>query len=100
MATTVAMTFNFFVNNVLTYRDKRLKGLSQTLKGLLSFYAVCSIGALSNVGVASVLFEQELFMVALGDRWDFGWRGVELRAYLQLHLAEIVESQLTLLRKR
>ena len=37
----VAMTWNFFLNNVLTYRDRRLHGLA-ALKGLISFYAVCT----------------------------------------------------------
>jgi len=55
-ATAVAMTFNFFVNNLLTYRDRRLRGLLPVMRGLLTFYAVCSIGAIANIGVASVLF--------------------------------------------
>jgi dolichol-phosphate mannosyltransferase len=58
-ATLVAMTYNFFINNLLTYRDKRLQGLWPKMQGLLSFYAICGIGAASNVGVASVLFERE-----------------------------------------
>ena len=58
-AAAVAMTFNFFVNNALTYRDRRLKGVRQLLAGLLSFYAVCSLGALSNVGIAAFLFGRE-----------------------------------------
>lgn len=60
-ATIMAMTFNFFVNNALTYRDKRLKGWRQ-LRGLLSFYVVCSFGAIANVGIAEVMF-------AKGDSW-------------------------------
>jgi dolichol-phosphate mannosyltransferase len=55
-ATLVAMTFNFFLNNVLTYRDKRLKGFWPLLRGLLSFYLVCAIGAVSNVGIANFMF--------------------------------------------
>jgi dolichol-phosphate mannosyltransferase len=51
----VAMTWNFFLNNLLTYRDRRLKGVG-VLKGLLSFYAVCSVGAVANVGVASWIY--------------------------------------------
>ena len=51
----VAMTWNFFLNNLLTYRDRRLRGLG-ALKGLLSFYAVCSVGAVANVGVASWIY--------------------------------------------
>jgi dolichol-phosphate mannosyltransferase len=59
IATVVAMTFNFFANNLLTYYDKRLKGFWPVVRGLLSFYAVCAIGAFSNVGVASVLFVRD-----------------------------------------
>ena len=51
-----AMTFNFFVNNFLTYRDRRLKGLKNIFLGLLSFYAVCGFGAVANVGIASFMF--------------------------------------------
>lgn len=54
-ATVVAMTTNFLLNNVFTYSQQRLKGW-RLLAGLLGFYAVCSIGALANVGVASWLF--------------------------------------------
>ena len=39
----VAMTSNFILNNFLTYRDQRLKGLA-ILRGLLLFYLVCSVG--------------------------------------------------------
>lgn len=52
----VAMTTNFAFNNALTYHDRSLHG-SAFLRGLLSFYAVCAIGALANIGVASALFE-------------------------------------------
>jgi dolichol-phosphate mannosyltransferase len=55
-ATIVAMTTNFFLNNALTYRDKQLKGFSSLALGLLSFYAVCGVGAFANVGVADFLF--------------------------------------------
>jgi dolichol-phosphate mannosyltransferase len=57
VATLVAMTSNFLLNNLLTYRDQRIAGW-RVLPGLLSFYAVCSIGALSNVGVSSWLYAQ------------------------------------------
>ncbi|WP_347303970.1 glycosyltransferase family 2 protein [Croceibacterium sp. TMG7-5b_MA50] len=55
-ATGVAMVFNFFVNNLLTYRDRRLKGFVAVTRGLLSFVTVCSVGAIANVGIAEVLF--------------------------------------------
>jgi len=52
-----AMTFNFALNNRFTYRDRQLKGFSW-FTGLLSFYAVCSIGAVGNVGIGSLVYEQ------------------------------------------
>jgi len=52
IATLVAMTSNFFLNNKLTYRDQQLKGFA-AVKGLVLFYLVCSMGAVSNIGVAS-----------------------------------------------
>ena len=55
-ATLVAMTFNFFVNNTLTYRDRRLKGFWPVARGLVSFVLVCSVGAIANVGIANYLF--------------------------------------------
>jgi dolichol-phosphate mannosyltransferase len=58
MATVVAMTSNFFLNNWFTYRDRRLKGL-RLLRGLFSFYVVCSVGAFGNVGVASYVFHAD-----------------------------------------
>jgi dolichol-phosphate mannosyltransferase len=54
----VAMTFNFYVNNLLTYRDKRLRGW-KALRGLLSFYLVCSVGAFANVGIAEYIHGQD-----------------------------------------
>jgi dolichol-phosphate mannosyltransferase len=58
LATAVAIAGNFFLNNTLTYRDKRLKGPGPVLLGLVSFYAVCSVGAVANVGIANFLFVQ------------------------------------------
>lgn len=55
LATVVAMTSNFIINNEITYRDARLKG-AKFLVGLVTFYVVCSIGAFGNVGVASWLY--------------------------------------------
>lgn len=55
-ATVVAMTSNFTLNNLFTYSDRRLHGL-QALRGLISFYAACSLGALINVALAGWLAE-------------------------------------------
>lgn len=51
-ATMVAMTWNFLLNNQLTYRDRRLRGFA-FLTGLVTFYVVCFVGTIANVGVAS-----------------------------------------------
>jgi dolichol-phosphate mannosyltransferase len=53
-ATLVAMTGNFMLNNLFTYRDRRLRG-RRLWTGLVSFYAVCGAGAAANVGVAAHL---------------------------------------------
>jgi dolichol-phosphate mannosyltransferase len=55
IATLTAMTGNFLLNNVLTYRDRQLSGLPM-LRGLLGFYAVSAFGAVANVGVATWLY--------------------------------------------
>lgn len=54
-ATMVAMTTNFFLNNILTFRDSRLKGWG-LLRGLFLFYLACSFGAFTNVTVAQFAY--------------------------------------------
>lgn len=58
LATIIAMTWNFWLNNNLTYADKKLHGFA-AWRGLISFYLVCSLGALANVSVASVIFDNQ-----------------------------------------
>jgi dolichol-phosphate mannosyltransferase len=55
VAALVAMTFNFFLNNLFTYRDRRLRGWG-LLRGWVSFTLACSVGAVANVGIATYLF--------------------------------------------
>ena len=57
IAVVAAMTWNFVFNNVITYRDQRLRGTAFAT-GLLSFYAIGAIGAVANVGIADALFSQ------------------------------------------
>jgi len=57
-ASIVAMITNFFINNALTYRDRRLRG-RKLIAGLAMFVAVCSVGALANVRFALAAFEQD-----------------------------------------
>jgi dolichol-phosphate mannosyltransferase len=51
VAVLTAMTSNFVLNNALTFRRQRLRGLD-ALKGLLSFYAACTVGAALNEALA------------------------------------------------
>jgi len=77
-----AMTSNFILNNFLTYRDQRLKGLG-ILWGLLLFYLVCSVGLFANVGVAfSVYDQQPIWWLAgaagalMGVVWNYAMSGL------------------------
>lgn len=56
VATLLAMSSNFALNNLLTYRDMRLRGWG-LLRGWASFVAACSIGGMANVGIAGWLFD-------------------------------------------
>lgn len=73
----VAMTTNFFLNNALTYHDRTLRGRDMAF-GLLSFYVVCSVGAVANVGVADVIYRvigqaelASVFGAVVGAVWNF-----------------------------
>jgi dolichol-phosphate mannosyltransferase len=77
VATIVAMVFNFWLNNLLTYRDRRLRGM-RWLTGLLSFMLACGLGAVANVGIASFLFKSNtqwlvaaLAGIAVGAVWNY-----------------------------
>ena len=78
VAAVVAMTFNFVLNNELTYSDKRLRGLGPVLKGWAQFALTCSLGLLTNVGSAAVLkgmgINDVVAVIAgivLGSVWNF-----------------------------
>ena len=78
LASLVAMTNNFLLNNIVTYRDVRLKGWG-LWRGLLSFYAICSFGLIADVGIASHLFDQQgtswwlsgLAGIIVGSVWNY-----------------------------
>ena len=65
IATVLSMVFNFQLNNNITYRDQRLKG-PRLWRGLLLFMLVCGIGAVANVGIAQVLYEQHTTWTVAG----------------------------------
>ena len=76
-ATILAMTANFFINNLFTYRDRRLRGLA-VLRGLFTFYAICSLGAVANVGIAGYVFSRNevwwlagLAGIVVGSVWNY-----------------------------
>ena len=58
------MTSNFFLNNILTYRDRQKKGI-QALKALIIFYITCGLGAAANVGIANYLYLGKLNEVSV-----------------------------------
>jgi len=57
LATWAAMTSNFFLNNMFTYGDQRLRG-ARIWRGLASFYIACGIGAFINLALAEWLYLQ------------------------------------------
>jgi dolichol-phosphate mannosyltransferase len=78
IATLVAMTANFNLNNVFTYGDRRLRGL-ELIYGHLSFYLICSIGAIANFQLAQMLFDLDvpwalagLLGAVVGAVWNYG----------------------------
>lgn len=73
-----AMSFNFFLNNWLTYRDQRLKGAGAMFKGWIGFCLTCAVGGFANVAVASLLEMQGLFWffaalagILVGSVWNY-----------------------------
>jgi dolichol-phosphate mannosyltransferase len=77
-ATFLAMTLNFLLNNLITYRDARLRG-KRLLVGLVTFYAACSIGSAINLSVSESLLRQGspwLFAgfigLAISSVWNYG----------------------------
>jgi dolichol-phosphate mannosyltransferase len=52
-----AMTSNYLINNAVTYRDRRKKGLG-LLVGYFKFVLLCSVPLAANVAVATMVFER------------------------------------------
>ncbi len=78
IATITAMTVNFTLNNIFTYRARQLKGWD-LLSGLFFFYAVCAVGAFVNIQVAGYLFGLHvpwwgagLMGAIIGSVWNYG----------------------------
>jgi dolichol-phosphate mannosyltransferase len=73
IATVGAIAWNFVLNNALTYRDQRLRGLA-FVTGLIRFELICAIGAISNVGIASWIYDFD------SDWWWAGLGGAVMGA--------------------
>ena len=78
VAAVVAMTFNFVLNNELTYADKRLRGFVPLIGGWARFALTCSFGLLANIGAATALvrigfhpYPAAIVGIVLGSVWNF-----------------------------
>ena len=77
IATLGAITWNFVFNNIFTYRDQRLTG-PRFFTGLIRFQVICAIGAISNVGIATWIYDYDkVWWIAglggalVGTVWNF-----------------------------
>ena len=77
LATVTAITWNFVLNNMFTYRDQRLTGW-RFVTGLIRFLVICAIGAISNVGIATWIYgyDSKWWLAGLGGAligtvWNF-----------------------------
>jgi dolichol-phosphate mannosyltransferase len=77
LATVCATTWNFILNNLLTFRDQRLTGW-RFLTGLVRFQVICAIGAISNIGIATLIYDNNprwwiagLGGAVIGAVWNF-----------------------------
>jgi len=56
IATACAIAGNFALNNLFTFRDRKLKD-ARMLRGFLVFSAVCALGAAANLNIASLMVD-------------------------------------------
>jgi dolichol-phosphate mannosyltransferase len=77
-ATLSAMMFNFFLNNLVTFRDRRLRGVA-LLRGIVIFCIACSVGVLINLSFAQRLLSAGLPWyfaglsgLAISSFWNYG----------------------------
>ena len=86
------MTSNFFLNNLFTYRDRRLRGLA-LLRGLFTFYAICALGTVANVGIAGYILSRKRGLVARRRCRRRRRIGLELRRLVGIHVEAKITSQ-------
>jgi dolichol-phosphate mannosyltransferase len=56
VATFTAIIGNFVLNNVLTFRDRRLRG-RRAIRGVILFTIACGVGALANLNVTALMVD-------------------------------------------
>ena len=78
LAVFVAMSFNFWLNNWLTYSDQRLRGWPAVMRGWIGFCLTCAVGAFANFAVATFLAGQGVFWaiaalcgILIGAVWNY-----------------------------
>jgi dolichol-phosphate mannosyltransferase len=87
IATYIAMTENFFLNNLITYRDRSLRG-GHLITGLASFWVACSFGAWANVTFAHAL-------LLSGHTWYFaGVAGIILSSVWNYSISNLFTWQM------
>jgi dolichol-phosphate mannosyltransferase len=76
-AAAIAIAPNFLLNNQLTFRSYRLKGL-RILWGMVAFYLACGVGLWTNVKVAQALRETGISWytaglagIVIGSVWNY-----------------------------
>ena len=77
VAIAVALLANYSVNNILTYRERRLRGMA-FVTGLVIYALACSVGNLSNYALAKLLVDRGVWWplasvsgLAVGSVWNF-----------------------------
>jgi len=71
-----AMTSNYTLNNLLTYRDRRRRGW-RFFTGLVMFAVLCSVGVVAGVGVSTFIYVGEPWWIAglagaaVGTLWNY-----------------------------
>jgi dolichol-phosphate mannosyltransferase len=82
IAAFIAMTENFFLNNLITFRDRRLRG-ARLIPGIARFITACSFGAWANVVFARALWQS-------GAEWYLaGFAGIVLGSVWNLSISSL-----------
>jgi dolichol-phosphate mannosyltransferase len=82
LAAVIAMTSNYLINNVVTYRDRRKTGLA-LITGYLRFCLLCAVGLMANVAVGNLInetFGTPLLASTAGAAFGAVWNYMTTRA--------------------